>query len=106
MAKTFGGGTEAVRPIDLTFAAGRTTALVGPSGCGKSTLLRMIAGLEPPSAGTIEIGGAPPAETRRRRGCRWRFRIRRCCRGAACAAISSLRSALPGVASPSRRSSS
>jgi NitT/TauT family transport system ATP-binding protein len=68
LAKTFDGGTEAVRPIDLTFAAGRTTALVGPSGCGKSTLLRMIAGLEPPSAGTIEIGGAPPAETRRRAG--------------------------------------
>jgi NitT/TauT family transport system ATP-binding protein len=51
LAKTFAGGTEAVRPIDLTFAAGQTTALVGPSGCGKSTLLRMVAGLETPSAG-------------------------------------------------------
>jgi NitT/TauT family transport system ATP-binding protein len=68
MAKTFEGGTEAVRPIDLTFAAGRTTALVGPSGCGKSTLLRMIAGLERPSAGRIGIGGAPPADTLRRAG--------------------------------------
>jgi NitT/TauT family transport system ATP-binding protein len=63
LSKTFDGGTEAVRPVDITFAAGQTTALVGPSGCGKSTLLRMIAGLEPPSAGRIEIGGAPPAET-------------------------------------------
>jgi NitT/TauT family transport system ATP-binding protein len=72
LAKTFpggpSGGTEAVRPTDLTFAAGQTTALVGPSGCGKSTILRMVAGLETPSAGRIEIGGAPPAETLRRAG--------------------------------------
>jgi NitT/TauT family transport system ATP-binding protein len=63
LAKTFAGGTEAVHPVDLTFAAGQTTALVGPSGCGKSTILRMIAGLETPSGGRIEIGGAPPSET-------------------------------------------
>jgi len=68
LAKTFDGGTEAVSPIDLTFAAGQTTALVGPSGCGKSTLLRIIAGLETPTAGTIEIAGAPPADTLRRAG--------------------------------------
>lgn len=68
LAKTWPGGLEALRPTDLAFAAGKTTALVGPSGCGKSTLLRMIAGLEVPSAGTIEIGGLPPAETLRRAG--------------------------------------
>src|SRR6056297_748526 len=68
LAKTFAGRTEAVHPIDLTFTAGRTTALVGPCGCGKSTLLRMVAGLESPSAGTVEIGGAPPAATLRRAG--------------------------------------
>lgn len=68
LAKTFDGGTEAVRPIDVTFAAGQTTALVGPSGCGKSTLLRMVAGLERPSGGRIEIGGAPPETTLRRAG--------------------------------------
>jgi NitT/TauT family transport system ATP-binding protein len=65
---TAGAGTEAVRPLDLTFAGGRTTALVGPSGCGKSTLLRMVAGLETPSAGTISIGGEPPAHTLKRAG--------------------------------------
>ncbi|MEL6596599.1 MAG: ABC transporter ATP-binding protein [Pseudomonadota bacterium] len=68
IAKTFEGGTKAVQALDLTFAAGQTTALVGPSGCGKSTLLRMIAGLEVPSAGEVLIGGAPPAETLRKAG--------------------------------------
>ncbi|WP_299785014.1 ABC transporter ATP-binding protein [uncultured Marivita sp.] len=63
LAKTFDGGLDAVSPTTLRFAAGQTTALVGPSGCGKSTILRMIAGLETPSAGSISIGGAPPAET-------------------------------------------
>ena len=66
LAKTFPGGVEAVAPLDITFAAGRTTALVGPSGCGKSTVLRLIAGLEDPSAGAISIGGLPPSETVRR----------------------------------------
>jgi NitT/TauT family transport system ATP-binding protein len=68
VAKTWASGVEAVRPTDLHFAAGQTTALVGPSGCGKSTLLRMIAGLESPSAGRIEIGGLPPAETTKAAG--------------------------------------
>ncbi|MGI3170735.1 ABC transporter ATP-binding protein [Pseudooceanicola sp. C21-150M6] len=68
LGKTFADGTEAVRDIDLRFSAGQTTALVGPSGCGKSTLLRMIAGLEAPNAGRIEIGGAPPRATLDRAG--------------------------------------
>lgn len=68
LAKTFAGGTEAVHPIDLGFAAGQTTALVGPSGCGKSTILRMVAGLETPTGGQIRIGGAPPSETLKRAG--------------------------------------
>lgn len=68
LAKSWPGGVEAVRPVDLHFAAGQTTALVGASGCGKSTLLRMIAGLEHPSAGRVEIGGRPPAETLRDAG--------------------------------------
>jgi NitT/TauT family transport system ATP-binding protein len=69
LAKSFAGrrgSVEAVRPISLTFAAGRTTALVGPSGCGKSTILAMVAGLEAPSAGAVTIGGATPADVRRR----------------------------------------
>lgn len=49
-----GGGLSAV---DLEIAAGEFFVLLGPSGCGKSTLLRLVAGLDAPDAGMIEIGG-------------------------------------------------
>lgn len=65
LAKTHPGGVEALRPLDLTFAAGQTTALIGPSGCGKSTLLRLIAGLEAPSSGAVSVLGLSPEEQRR-----------------------------------------
>ena len=45
--------------LSLHIAAGEFVALLGPSGCGKSTLLRLIAGLEAPSAGRIEVEGQP-----------------------------------------------
>ncbi len=47
----------AVDAIDLDIADGEFFALLGPSGCGKTTTLRMIAGLEIPSAGSLEIHG-------------------------------------------------
>src|SRR3954463_1093515 len=53
VSRTFDGGVEAVRAIDLDIARGEFVAFIGPSGCGKSTLLRMIAGLDRPTAGTI-----------------------------------------------------
>jgi NitT/TauT family transport system ATP-binding protein len=73
LAKTFEGGIEALLPLDLRVEASQTTAIVGPSGCGKSTLLRMIGGLELPSAGRVDIGGQPPAETQRRGGLAFAF---------------------------------
>jgi NitT/TauT family transport system ATP-binding protein len=54
--RTFDGGVEAVAGVDLEVAPGEFVALLGPSGCGKSTLLRMIAGLDCPSAGTLDVG--------------------------------------------------
>jgi ABC-type nitrate/sulfonate/bicarbonate transport system ATPase subunit len=45
--------------VSLSIAAGEMVSLVGPSGCGKSTLLRLIAGLEPPTAGELLIGTEP-----------------------------------------------
>jgi len=50
------GQTRVLRSIDLTIRSGEFLTLVGPSGCGKSTLLRILAGLEEPSAGSVEIG--------------------------------------------------
>ena len=51
------GGTVVLHQLDLTIAAGRTTALIGPSGCGKSTLLRLMIGLVQPDAGSVRIAG-------------------------------------------------
>ncbi len=48
----------AVKDLSLEIHNGEFLVLVGPSGCGKSTTLRLIAGLENPTAGTIEIGGS------------------------------------------------
>ena len=49
--------TLAVDDLDLTVRAGELYALLGPNGAGKTTTLRMIAGLLPPDAGSIEIFG-------------------------------------------------
>lgn len=46
----------AVDDVSLTIQDGEFFALLGPSGCGKTTTLRMIAGLEKPTRGTIQIG--------------------------------------------------
>jgi NitT/TauT family transport system ATP-binding protein len=43
--------------VNFSVEPGEFVALLGPSGCGKSTLLRLVAGLEPPSAGTIHGDG-------------------------------------------------
>ena len=60
------GAAPAVDGISFAAEAGTLLVLLGPSGCGKSTTLRLIAGLDRPDAGTIEIAGrdvtrAPPA---------------------------------------------
>ncbi len=45
--------------VSLEVTEGQILALVGPSGCGKTTLLRVIAGLESPDEGTIDVDGRP-----------------------------------------------
>jgi ABC-type lipoprotein export system ATPase subunit len=53
------------RGLDARFAPATLTAVVGRSGSGKSTLLRMLAGLERPDAGDVEVGGASLHDTGR-----------------------------------------
>jgi len=63
VSKVYGGGTEAVRDVDLEIEEGEFVVFVGPSGCGKSTLLRMVAGLETITTGEVRIGGRRMNET-------------------------------------------
>ncbi len=51
------GDVLAVDDVDLDVMPGEMLTVLGPSGCGKTTVLRLIAGLDTPDAGTIEIGG-------------------------------------------------
>ena len=53
------GPTIALDALDLSIAAGSTTALIGPSGAGKSSVLRMLLGLEWPDSGQVRFDGEP-----------------------------------------------
>jgi ABC-type lipoprotein export system ATPase subunit len=50
---------QALRGVDLEIADGDFVAIVGPSGCGKSTLLNLLAGIDDPTQGEIELLGRP-----------------------------------------------
>jgi len=58
LTKAFEGARiPALNGVDLTIARGEFVAVVGPSGCGKSTLLHLIAALDRPDEGTIQVLG-------------------------------------------------
>ena len=52
-------GHDVLHGIDLDLVPGERLAVVGPSGAGKSTLGRMLAGIHPPTGGTVKLGGVP-----------------------------------------------
>ncbi|MFN0300750.1 MAG: ABC transporter ATP-binding protein [Burkholderiales bacterium] len=51
--------THALDRVSVAITEGEFVAIVGPSGCGKSTLLKIIAGLLPPTAGSVHLNGTP-----------------------------------------------
>jgi NitT/TauT family transport system ATP-binding protein len=67
-----GRKTEAVRDVSFEIAdkpgAGEIVVFLGPSGCGKSTILKAVAGLLPPTRGTIHVSGQAVVDVGRDRG--------------------------------------
>jgi putative ABC transport system ATP-binding protein len=75
--KVFRRGSEDIRvlkDLDLDIENGEFLALMGPSGSGKSTLLNLLAGLDRPSSGTLEVAGERVDALSRRQLAHWRAR--------------------------------
>jgi ABC-2 type transport system ATP-binding protein len=72
LRRTFKGGIDAVRDIDLSVSPGEVFGFLGPNGAGKTTTVRMLCTLLPPTAGSARVAGIDvvedPAEVRRRIG--------------------------------------
>jgi NitT/TauT family transport system ATP-binding protein len=65
--RIFGKGRKqvaALKEVDLSVADGEFVSLIGPSGCGKSTLLRLVADLDSPTAGQVEVFGKGARQAR------------------------------------------
>ena len=75
LSKAYHKGTTVVTPLkdlDLDVDQGSFLALMGPSGSGKTTLLNLIAGIDSPTSGSLDIGGSNIAGMSRGKLTRWR----------------------------------
>jgi ABC-2 type transport system ATP-binding protein len=57
LSKTFDGGFQALKSVDLDIKSGEVIALLGPNGAGKTTLISTICGITRATSGTVTIGG-------------------------------------------------
>ena len=57
LSKTYEGGFQALKTVDLDIRQGEIFALLGPNGAGKTTLIRIVCGLVNASTGTVKVGG-------------------------------------------------
>lgn len=63
VTRLFGSGSgqvQALQEVSLALAPGELTAIMGPSGSGKSTLMHIMAGLDRPTSGTVDLDGTEP----------------------------------------------
>jgi NitT/TauT family transport system ATP-binding protein len=64
VTKQYGEARAVLDSINLVVAKQEFVSIIGPSGCGKSTILKLIAGLSPPTSGTIRVDGMTPQNAR------------------------------------------
>ena len=57
LEKTYDGGFQALKGVDLSIREGEILALLGPNGAGKTTLISAVCGLVTPTGGTVTVGG-------------------------------------------------
>ncbi|HTK34179.1 MAG TPA: ABC transporter ATP-binding protein [Caulobacteraceae bacterium] len=57
LSKTYAGGFQALKSVDLEIMRGEILALLGPNGAGKTTLISVICGLTTPTEGTVTVDG-------------------------------------------------
>ncbi|MEO0914529.1 MAG: ABC transporter ATP-binding protein [Pseudomonadota bacterium] len=65
--ETRDGAVQALSNVDLEIGAGEFVSFIGPSGCGKTTFLRVVADLEQPTGGSVNVNGMSPEAARRAR---------------------------------------
>jgi NitT/TauT family transport system ATP-binding protein len=65
--ETNDGPVHALKDVDLTIDKGDFVSFIGPSGCGKTTFLRVVADLEQPTGGTVNVNGMTPQQAREAR---------------------------------------